>query len=147
MDKNYPYFEIPMIVSFTDPNNLENYLTGIAYYDKIICINDDNVFDIAEIIDIAIKENIDNPIVLSDRFLSDRSNAYNNEIDNYTIDTCYTLDCGWETAIWKGEGEVIIVAYYENEEKAKIGHTLWCTICQSKPTRVWSVQTQQYEIL
>lgn len=142
MDKNYPYFEIPTIVSFVDPDNLENYLTGIAYLDKIICISDDSIFDIAEILDIATEENIENPIILADEY-----NAYNNMVDNYTIDTCYTFDCGWETAIWKDDGEVIIVAYYENEEKAKIGHTLWCAICQSKPSKVWSVQTQHYEVL
>ena len=30
-------------------------------------------------------------------------------IGDYTIDTCDTVDQGYETAMWKGDGDIIIV--------------------------------------
>lgn len=72
-------------------------------------------------------------------------NSYNDSVNNYTIDTCYTLDCGWETGISYDKNPWIIVAYYPDEEKAKAGHALWCAICYSNPTQAFSVQTKRYE--
>lgn len=69
------------------------------------------------------------------------------EVGEYTIDTCYTLDQGWETAVWKGDaGEIIIVGRYATEEDAKDGHETWCEVCkQLEPSSAWSVQTDQIE--
>lgn len=58
----------------------------------------------------------------------------------YTIDTCYTFDQGWETAIWKDGGEIIIVARYESKEEAQIGHEDWVSVCRLNPVSAWSVQ-------
>jgi hypothetical protein len=62
----------------------------------------------------------------------------------YTIDTCHTCDQGWETAVWKDEGEIIIVARYETKEEAQIGHEDWISVCKLNPTSAWSVQCDEY---
>jgi hypothetical protein len=67
------------------------------------------------------------------------------EVNNYTIDTCYTLDCGWETAVCKGEGDWIVVARYETKEQAQEGHEDWIYACGCFPTSAWSIQTERYE--
>lgn len=72
-------------------------------------------------------------------------NSYNDIINHYTIDTCYTIDCGWETGISFDGNPWIIVANYADEEKAKAGHALWCAICHYNPTKAFSVQTKRYE--
>lgn len=66
-------------------------------------------------------------------------------VGRYTIDTCYTVDQGWETAVWKDDGEMIIVGRYATEEQAREGHGDWCAACLLDPTTAWSVQTGQYE--
>lgn len=68
------------------------------------------------------------------------------KIFDYTISTLFTIDCGWETAIWKGDfGNIIVVARYATKEEAIQGHEDWCYACALKPTKAWSVQTQNYE--
>ena len=66
-------------------------------------------------------------------------------IEDYTIDTCYTLDCGWETAVCKGEGNWIVVARYETKEQAQEGHEDWIYACGCFPAFAWSIQTERYE--
>lgn len=62
-------------------------------------------------------------------------------VEDYTIDTCDTADCGWETAVWKGEGDMIIVERYANKEAAIAGHNRWVEKCRTEhPTEAWSVQ-------
>ena len=39
-------------------------------------------------------------------------------VGRYTIDTCYTVDCGWETAVWKDNYDMIVVGRYATEELA-----------------------------
>ena len=65
-------------------------------------------------------------------------------IGEYTIDTCYTIDQGWETAVWKGEHEMIIVGRYATKEAAQEGHESWCEVCRYAPTSAWSVQLDAY---
>ena len=67
------------------------------------------------------------------------------KIGDYTVDTCYTLDCGWETAVCKGEGDWIVVARYETREQAQEGHEDWIYACGCFPTSAWSIQTERYE--
>lgn len=67
-------------------------------------------------------------------------------VGEYTIDTCETIDCGWETAIWKNDGEIIIVARYPDKEMATIGHANWVETCRSSPLAAYSVQTERIEI-
>lgn len=68
------------------------------------------------------------------------------EVNNYTIDTCYTVDCGWETAVWYDNYPMIIVARYPDEESAKQGHAAWVDTCTTNmPTHAFSVQTDCIE--
>ncbi len=67
------------------------------------------------------------------------------EINDYTIDTCDTMDCGYETAIKKGGGNWIVVEYYADSQKAAKGHKRWCKFCERNPKYVYSVQLCQTE--
>ena len=64
----------------------------------------------------------------------------NNKVGDYTIDTAYTTDYGYETAIWKGDNDMIIVERYSNKQESETGHKKWCEFCKSKPKSVYSVQ-------
>ena len=41
------------------------------------------------------------------------------QVGPFTVDTCHTADCGWETAIWKNSNPMIIVARYNTKEEAE----------------------------
>ena len=66
-------------------------------------------------------------------------------INDYTIDTSYTIDQGWETAVWKGSNPMIIVDRYASKEDAQKGHENWCEACKLNPSSAWSVQMECYE--
>ena len=66
-------------------------------------------------------------------------------VGEYTIDTCETLDCGWETAVWKGGYPMIIVGRYDTIEEAEEGHEDWCAVCALRPVAAWSVQNDCIE--
>lgn len=67
------------------------------------------------------------------------------DVGEYTIDTCYTVDCGWETAVWKGDDSpMIVVARYATKEEAQEGHSDWCAACLLNPACAWSVQLDEY---
>lgn len=61
-------------------------------------------------------------------------------INNYTIDSCYTFDEGYETAIWKGNNSIIVVERYSNIEEMQKGHKKWCEFCKTNPKKAYSVQ-------
>ena len=67
------------------------------------------------------------------------------QVGPFTVDTCYTVDCGWETAVWKNNNPMIIVARYNTKEEAEQGHEDWCAVCLNNPVSAWSVQTEEYE--
>ena len=67
-----------------------------------------------------------------------------NTVGDYTVSTIDTPDAGWETAIWKGSGEIVIVARYETKEEALQGHQDWIDACKLNPTAAWSVQLDEY---
>lgn len=67
------------------------------------------------------------------------------EINDYTIDTCDTMDSGFETAIKKGIGNWIVVEYYTSYYEAKKGHERWRKFCERNPKYVFSVQMEQTE--
>ena len=66
-------------------------------------------------------------------------------VGDYTIDTCFTIDQGWETAVWKGDGDMIIVGRYADRMSAEEGHAEWCEVCAMNPVEAWSVQLEEYE--
>lgn len=66
------------------------------------------------------------------------------EVGEYTVDTCHTRDCGYETGICK-DCEWIIVEYYDNKEDAFIGHERWCNFAKSNPQEAYSVQLESME--
>ena len=68
----------------------------------------------------------------------------NDIIGDYTIDTCDTVDQGYETAMWKGDGDIIIVERYPNKMRAEIGHSKWCEFAKTNPKFVYSVQLDEY---
>lgn len=47
------------------------------------------------------------------------------QVDDYTIDTCLTADQGYETAVWVGDHNMVIVARYATREEAVLGHYEW----------------------
>ncbi len=67
-------------------------------------------------------------------------------IKDYTIDSCFTFDEGYETAIKKNKGNWIIVENYSSFERMKTGHKKWCKLCEKEqPTAVYSIQTDEVE--
>lgn len=68
----------------------------------------------------------------------------NDVIGNYTIDTCYTIDQGYETAMWKDDGDIIIVERYPNKMRAEVGHSKWCEFAKTNPKFVYSVQLDEF---
>lgn len=68
----------------------------------------------------------------------------NDIIGDYTIDTCDTMDQGYETAMWKDDGDIIIVERYPNKMRAEIGHSKWCEFAKTNPKFVYSVQVDEY---
>lgn len=68
----------------------------------------------------------------------------NDIIGDYTIDTCNTMDQGYETAMWKDDGDIIIVERYPNKMRAEIGHSKWCEFAKTNPKFVYSVQLDEY---
>ena len=67
------------------------------------------------------------------------------EVGDYTIDTAYTSDYGYETAIWKGDNDMIIVERYSNKQESEIGHKKWCEFCKTNPKSAYSVQLDREE--
>ena len=68
----------------------------------------------------------------------------NDIIGDYTIDTCDTMDQGYETAMWKDNGDIIIVERYPNRMRAEIGHSKWCEFAKTNPKFVYSVQVDDF---
>lgn len=66
-------------------------------------------------------------------------------VNKYMIDSCYTFDAGYETAIMKKGGDWIIVQRYDSYDKMKNYHQKWCEFCKTNPKSVYSVQTQEEE--
>lgn len=71
----------------------------------------------------------------------------NNKINDYTVDTCYTSDYGYETAINKFDGDWVVVERYDSKEESQEGHEKWCKWCLDNPDAesVYSVQTDDFE--
>lgn len=68
-------------------------------------------------------------------------------VDTYIVDSCYTFDEGYETAIMNNGNAWVIVERYPTYEEMKIGHEKWCNFCETEPTEVYSVQTDEMEEL
>ena len=68
----------------------------------------------------------------------------NDIIGDYTIDTCDTMDQGYETAMWKDDGDIIIVERYPNRMRAEVGHSKWCEFAKTNPKFVYSVQLDEF---
>ena len=66
-------------------------------------------------------------------------------VGKFTIDTCLTADQGWETAVWVGSYDMIIVGRYPTKRAARKGHKDWCSACKLNPVMAYSVQNEQYE--
>lgn len=65
-------------------------------------------------------------------------------INAYTIDTVYTSDYGYETAIWKDDSDdMAIVERYADKDEAIEGHNKWVEFCKTNPSKVWNIQTDE----
>lgn len=64
----------------------------------------------------------------------------NDIVGDYTVDTCDTVDCGYETAIWKNENAMVIVERYKSKNDATAGHKKWVEFCKDNPKQAYSVQ-------
>lgn len=64
------------------------------------------------------------------------------KVNDYVVDTCYTVDQGYETAIWKEErlDRMIITQRYKTKKDAIDGHSLWVEYCELNPLGAYSVQ-------
>ena len=77
----------------------------------------------------------------------------NDTIGDITLDTAYTHDCGYETAIWRGDNDMIICERYPDKIAAIKGHKAWIDkvrgwiAAKEIPSTVWSVQTDDEEPL
>ncbi len=71
----------------------------------------------------------------------------NTKINEYTVDSCYTFDEGYETAIKYKEKDWVITQRYSNKEEIQKGHQNWCDFCKDNPTQVYSVQMCEMESL
>lgn len=71
----------------------------------------------------------------------------NSKVNDYTVDTCYTSDYGYETAIKKFDRDWVVVERYANKEESKEGHERWCNWCFDNPDAksVYSVQFDDFE--
>ena len=71
-----------------------------------------------------------------------------NIVGSYEVDTVYTVDQGYETAIWKtgNSWDMIVVQRYEAKDEAVEGHNLWIEHCKLNPLGAYSVQTGRAEI-
>ena len=69
-------------------------------------------------------------------------------VGNYEVDTVYTVDQGYETAIWKtgNSWDMIVVQRYEAKDEAIEGHSLWIEYCKLNPLGAHSIQTGRAEI-
>ena len=67
-----------------------------------------------------------------------------NNVGDYTIDTCDTTDCGYETAIKKGDHNWVVVQRYPDKATAQKGHNMWMAFCAANPVEVYSVQLKDY---
>ena len=80
--------------------------------------------------------------------LEKQGEVLRNKIDNYYVDSCWTFDSGYETAIWTKEKEhIVIVEYYDTKEKMVEGHKKWCEKVKKKPKTAISVQRGEREKL
>ena len=75
----------------------------------------------------------------------DKGEILRNNINDFTIDSCYTFDEGYETAIWKDLNNMIIVERYSTKEEMKEGHKKWCEFCKTNPIEAYSVQFDEIE--
>ena len=66
------------------------------------------------------------------------------KINNYTIDSCFTSDCGYETAIKKQNSCWIIVEHYETFEDMKKGHKRYCESVKNNPSGYMDVNIGMY---
>ena len=91
---------------------------------------------------------MDNSLMWLIGIMHDRNNyeerlVANTKVENYTIDTAYTSDYGYETAIWKDDNDMVIVERYSDKETSREGHKKWCDFCKTKPEKVYSVQLDE----
>ena len=92
---------------------------------------------------------MDNPFSNLFAAMADYGNYESRKVDrtvinDYTIDTTYTSDYGYETAIWEKDSDIAIVERYEDKSEAIEGHNKWVEFCKTNPSKVWNIQYDEY---
>ena len=92
---------------------------------------------------------MDNPFSNLFAAMADYGNYESRKVDrtvinDYTIDTTYTSDYGYETAIWEKDSDIAIVERYEDKSEAIKGHNKWVEFCKTNPSKVWNIQYDEY---
>ena len=62
------------------------------------------------------------------------------QVGDYLIDTCWTVNQGYETAISKLNHAWVVVQRYATRDEAVKGHSDWMSACALEPEKVWSPQ-------
>ena len=62
-----------------------------------------------------------------------RASAITTKVGDFTIDTCNTVDAGWETGIKPKDVLWVIVQRYPNEKSAIKGHEKWIESLKDNP--------------
>lgn len=78
--------------------------------------------------------------IMERRNQSENGKVLRTEVNDFIIDSCYTFDAGYETAICKNNGDWIIVERYSTFGIMEVGHKKWCKFCETNPSELYSVQ-------
>lgn len=70
----------------------------------------------------------------------DNGDVLHTTVEEYTVDSCWTFDAGYETALWKNDHDMVIVERYNDQDEMIKGHKKWCEFCKMEPKKVFSVQ-------
>ena len=78
-----------------------------------------------------------------------RGDVVGNDVcGDYEIDTCDTIDAGYETAVKRGPGHWAIVEHYSDAESALAGHKKWLKIIkEDSPTSVYECVLEEHVTL
>ena len=74
-----------------------------------------------------------------------RKTALTTEIKGFTVDTCNTVDAGWETGIKPTDEIWVIVERYPDQKSAKTGHDKWVKSLTDNPEQELRDMNYSYE--
>lgn len=99
------YFDRPTQVVFADPDNAGKWIVGIAYKDEIICGCCGGVFDIGDVVDMAVEAGVKHPIYAYGDWNDISAEITGDELPkglecNDAYEICETEDCEQAFSFW-----------------------------------------------